>query len=266
MEVERRPAYVAFPPAPKISRPTSAGMRHGRATSREAPESHARRPAVVSSKRDSGPRCHSGTPCRNGSPVPSPPVSSPSAAAEATGLLNRDPEAVGIPERYAAPKAQYTASNGEGWGELAAVGGQRSDPPAGGRRGAHRRRAREGRPRHRLRRAASVRSRSDEEPGYRHPSEPSAFDHAGTLLSADRIVRSAGAGFRERQCVVWFRALSRILPPRTTVAAGRIHQDYMGTKTLDPHHGEIGEDRQMPVGGDDASTRCDTFSRSARTP
>ncbi|CRI66507.1 hypothetical protein SAMN05421783_14511 [Thiocapsa roseopersicina] len=33
-------------------------------------------------------------------------------------LLNRDPEAVGIPERYAAPKAQYTASNGEGWGGL----------------------------------------------------------------------------------------------------------------------------------------------------
>jgi hypothetical protein len=30
---------------------------------------------------------------------------------EATGLLNRDPEVVGIPERYA-------ASNGEGWGWL----------------------------------------------------------------------------------------------------------------------------------------------------
>ncbi len=35
---------------------------------------------------------------------------------EATGLLNRDPEVVGIPERYAASKAQSTASNEEGWG------------------------------------------------------------------------------------------------------------------------------------------------------
>ncbi len=238
-------------------------MRHGRATSREARESRARRPAALCLKRDSGPRCRSGTPCLNGSPEPSPLLSSPSAAAEATGLLNRDPEAIGIPERYAASKAQSTASNGDGWGWLAAVGGQ---PPLGGRRGAHRRRAREGRPRHRLRRAASLRSRSDKEPGYRHPSEPSAFDHAGSRSSADRNVSSAAPGSRERQCVVWFRARSRILPPRTTVDAGRINQDHMATQNA--RSAPRGDWRGLADarGGNDASTRRDTFSRSARTP
>jgi hypothetical protein len=39
--------------------------------------------------------------------------SSPNTPAQASGLLNRYPEAVGIPERYAAPKAQSTASSGE---------------------------------------------------------------------------------------------------------------------------------------------------------
>jgi hypothetical protein len=38
-------------------------------------------------------------------------------------------------------------------------------------------------------------------PGQRHPGEPSAFDHAGTLSSADRNLSSAGAGFRERRMV-----------------------------------------------------------------
>jgi hypothetical protein len=42
----------------------------------------------------------------------------PAAPVDATGLLNRDPEAFGIPERYAATKAQSTASKGGGPGRI----------------------------------------------------------------------------------------------------------------------------------------------------
>lgn len=100
-----------------------------------------------------------------------------------------------------------------------------------------------------------IRSARDDRPG----------DALERRLGALAIGFARGREQRERRGPL-DRIRNRRSNRRAVGDAGRIHQDHPTTKALDPLGGQIAEDREVPVGGDDAPIRGDTVLQSARTP